>query len=341
MTIDQLNYIKNSQEALLLVSLVSLKGSSPRHLGTSMLVKAEGRYEGTIGGGQGELKAIQAAAFMLEQGLKACVMETDMTGSEAGAGKSICGGRNLLLLERKTADDLLAELRFLPESDAFYCTIHWKLQLDARSKALEERGLWPLSFCTRSFSKQRPEEKPKAALQDQSLEGFAFPGEDFFTEKIEPKARLIICGAGHVGLALAQASQVLDYDLHILDDRPDLPLGTELEFKCKLWQGSFAESLQALSPKARDCLVIVTKGHQSDYECLSWAADKDLAYIGCIGSKRKVQLLREALKTAGVSEDWLARLKAPLGLPIGAESPGEIAVSILAEIISLKYQALV
>lgn len=158
---------------------------------------------------------------------------------------------------------------------------------------------------------------------------------ELILEPLLPEPRLLIFGCGYVGQELAQMAQRLDLTTTVVDDRPvfahleNFPLGVQVI--CD----QFSRAIKQLKPGANDFVVIVTRGHTYDRNCLEELAGDDLKYIGLIGSKRRVLTLKAELVKAGVNPRWLAKLHAPIGLEIGAETPAEIAVSILAEIIQV------
>ena len=156
---------------------------------------------------------------------------------------------------------------------------------------------------------------------------------DVMLEPIVSTPRLIILGCGYVGQSLANMATHVDLPLVVVDDRPDyankalFPVGTEIV--CR----NFEQAIEEINPTESDFVVIVSRGHQYDRDCLEKLAGKELGYIGMIGSRRRVRGLFDELVKSGMDQSWLEQVHSPIGLDIGAETPGEIAVSILAEII--------
>lgn len=159
---------------------------------------------------------------------------------------------------------------------------------------------------------------------------------DLFLEPLLPNPRLIILGCGHVGQALAKMASFVNFPLVTVDDRPDFanvrlfPDGTQVI--C----ADFSQALDQIQLTKNDYLVIVTRGHKSDRLCLEKVAGKELAYIGMIGSRRRIKGLFAELIQDGVEPKWLEKVHSPIGLDIGAETPEEIGVSILAEMIQVR-----
>lgn len=173
----------------------------------------------------------------------------------------------------------------------------------------------------------------------------------------ELKPRLLLVGAGHINLALARAAAPLGFRIAVADDRPDLVTSDRFPMASELYGApSLREALDAsmgyasaggasegagssgASPTPAEaggtCVLIATASHASDEEALRYFIDKPTAYLGMLGSRRKTRIILERLSESGVSEETLVRVRAPVGLDIGAETPEEIAVSILGEILA-------
>jgi xanthine dehydrogenase accessory factor len=149
-----------------------------------------------------------------------------------------------------------------------------------------------------------------------------------------PPLELIICGGGHVGQAVAKAAALLDFKITVIDDRPEFSSREKFpDPGVRLITGDFVESLQSLKITQASHLVIVTRGHRHDEICLREVIEKPARYIGMIGSRRRSTTIREHLRREGVGADHLRRVHSPIGLDIGAITPEEIALAILAEIV--------
>ncbi len=153
-------------------------------------------------------------------------------------------------------------------------------------------------------------------------------------EIIKPKLELLIFGAGHVGQAVAVIGALIGYDVTVVDDREEFASRKRLpDPRIGLLVSDYASAAGKLTISAGTVIVIVTRGHQYDELCLKNVVGSNAAYIGMIGSRRRVLSVFKKLAGEGFSEIDLQRVHAPIGLRIGARSPQEIAVSILAEII--------
>ncbi len=156
-----------------------------------------------------------------------------------------------------------------------------------------------------------------------------------FTIPLQPAPMLVVAGAGHVGAALAAAAVQIDFDVLVIDDRPDMASPTRFP-GAMLRVGPVETELAKLQLDERHYVVIVTRGHRRDALALAAVVRSRAAYIGLIGSKRKILTIFSELREQGVSTEQLARVHAPVGLSIGAVTPAEIAISIAAELISVR-----
>ncbi len=156
-----------------------------------------------------------------------------------------------------------------------------------------------------------------------------------FSEQITGGRKLVICGAGHVGIAVARIGKMIGCDVTVIDDRKlyaDQARQTGAFVICE----DFRKALGQIAGDANTWFVIVTRGHKWDQMCLRDIAGKPHAYIGLMGSRRRVGFVMQTLKEEGVDEEVLSRVFTPIGLDIGAETPEEIAVSVMAEMIQVQ-----
>ena len=161
---------------------------------------------------------------------------------------------------------------------------------------------------------------------------------EVFLEPVLPEPHLLILGGGHVGQKVATLAKEVGYRVTVIDDRPEFANRQLFPQADEVICESFASALDKIPIDPSTYIVIVTRGHRHDYDCLRRVISSPAGYIGMIGSLRKVKGIMEALAAEGVPEESLARVHAPIGLDIGAETPAEIAVSILAEIIQVYRQ---
>ncbi|MCG3159058.1 MAG: hypothetical protein JMDDDDMK_00034 [Acidobacteria bacterium] len=149
-----------------------------------------------------------------------------------------------------------------------------------------------------------------------------------------PPLELIICGGGHVGQAVAKVGALLDFKITVIDDRAEFSSREKFpDPNVRLITDDFLAALRSLKITPVSHVVIVTRGHRHDEICLREVIEKPARYIGMIGSRRRATTIREHMRRDGVAGEHLRRVHSPIGLDIGAMTPEEIALAILAEIV--------
>jgi xanthine dehydrogenase accessory factor len=156
-------------------------------------------------------------------------------------------------------------------------------------------------------------------------------------ERLQPEAHLVICGAGHVGAALARLASFIGYRTTLIDDRPEF-VARELfpDERINLvstedWANAV---VRAVGNGRGVAVAIVTRGHNEDEQCIRALINTDPDYVGLIGSKRRTNIVLERLREAGASAEFQERVRAPIGLDIAAVTPEEVALAILAEVVA-------
>jgi xanthine dehydrogenase accessory factor len=161
----------------------------------------------------------------------------------------------------------------------------------------------------------------------------------FVIERLMPAPRVLVFGAGHVGGAIARAADAAGFRVAVVDDRPEFADPARFPEAVAVLAAAPAEALARVRLGARDAIVVATRGHRQDAEILALVAACDAGYVGMLGSKRKKIVVTKGLSRAGVPRQALARVRVPIGLAIGAETPEEIAVSVVAELIEFRRAA--
>lgn len=162
----------------------------------------------------------------------------------------------------------------------------------------------------------------------------AQPGDaELMVQLYEAPARLLIVGGGHVGLAIAQVAEIAGFDITVLDDRPDFANRERFPMAEHVVCGEIDEELRDLPLGPSAFIVLVSRGHQVDELALREVVGREAAYVGMIGSRRRTATVIGHLVEEGLDEAALRRVRTPIGLDIGAETPEEIAVSIVGEMI--------
>jgi xanthine dehydrogenase accessory factor len=192
----------------------------------------------------------------------------------------------------------------------------------------------------REAIKQRQPQLVRYELSDDFAQetGLICGGQmDVYIEPIEPVSELYIVGAGHVGFHLARLASDVGFRVHIVDDREKFANAERFPFAAEVVAADIPGWIASARLPPHACAVIVTRGHVNDLDALRALVSRPLRYLGLIGSRAKVARIYEALVAESVSPDRLEHVHAPIGLDIGAVTPQEIAVSILAELIAVKH----
>lgn len=161
-----------------------------------------------------------------------------------------------------------------------------------------------------------------------------------FIEPFIGKKHLIICGAGHIALPLSALGKILNFKVTIVDDRKNYANKTRFPHVDGIFVGSHAKSLKKIKIDESCFITIVTQGNEYDYECLKVAIKTNAAYIGVISSQAKRVKFFRRLKESGTASAEIRKVHAPMGLNIGAQTPEEIAISIMSEIIAKNTNSL-
>ncbi len=310
--------------------LVETVGSSPQEAGAWMALLADASQLGTLGGGCVEAEVRRRALPLLSSGgfrLDRFNMDADY-GWDDGL---ICGGR-IAVLSFRTGEDALAALRAWQEGRAagrpgVACAL-----ADGEAARLY-------------YSDAAPPAPLAATVEIEAWRGWLELGLPHFESDgvrhlyVEPQGareRLIIAGAGHVGCALARLAARLDFETTVLDDRADFANRPRFPDAAAILVGPIAATLAEMQLTQRDYVVLVTRGHKHDEEALAAVIEKSPAYLGMIGSRRKVALIFHDLRDMGVSKQRLEEVHAPIGLPIGSRTVEEIATSIAAELVQVR-----
>ena len=319
--------------------VVETRGSTPQKAGALMVVDPEGGQLGTLGGGCVEAEVKQHAMRRIGQDgadLHSFILDHDY----AWADGLICGGKMVIVTEAMRGAGPVAyynaNLRLLDAGEGFTEAVvvdpeklgdpvtpvgaRFLLGPDGSAVAGWPSGEVPNALVDRLIPLT---DRPKPGVRG----GVAFLPS-------LPRVRLVIVGAGHVGQAVAALAAQTDFDVWVVDDREQYASPERFATAQQRVVGPIEEVLPTLSINANTYALIVTRGHGHDQEALFHLAPTPAAYVGLIGSKRKIKLIFESLREAGLADAALARVSAPVGLDIGSQTVVEIAVSIVAELIA-------
>lgn len=162
---------------------------------------------------------------------------------------------------------------------------------------------------------------------------------EIFVEPILPVAVVFVFGAGHVGHNVYQVARLAGFDVVMVDDRETFASRERFPDARELHSGEIEPILARLEPGPTSYVVIVTRGHRYDMQVLRWALGTRAGYIGMMGSRRKVLTIFKELRGEGIAEESLERVHAPVGLDIGATTPEEIGVAVVAELVACRRHA--
>lgn len=186
------------------------------------------------------------------------------------------------------------------------------------------------------FNEKHAEEIWKAHLADKHR--ITIEEQEIFLHSIGNRARLVICGGGHVSTALVRMAKLLDFEIWVLEDRPFFAEHAKQEGADHILCGDYVESLAKIPKDVDNYYVCMTRGHRFDLECLKEIYKKTFAYAGMMGSRKRSVLVRKDLEEAGYTKEQVQKLHSPIGLAIGAQTPAEIALSVISEIVQCKNE---
>lgn len=329
---------------LVLVSVIWQEHSAPRGTGSLMLVNKHGRVSGTIGGGAVERISIETAVQCIDtRESRVITYDLGIKSPEGGVDTGMsCGGNVRVLFQYISSEDIIWRDIAVSLSNMFKekksgCLIQ---KLDGSMPALtDESGTVICGDMDLSACNDLPVSKPLHADKT-----FTLPvSKPLLTYKVfimpvSPGERVIIFGAGHCGRALTPILASIGFRVWVYDNRPEYADAEYFPQAEKIICGDFEKIEENVDLTEDDYIVIMTTGHAFDMVCELQALKEDHAYVGMIGSKRKIAAVHARQKAAGIPDDRIATVHTPIGLEIGAETPEEIAVSIAAEMIMVRAQ---
>lgn len=303
-----------------LVSVLRAGGSTPRGAGALMALLPDGASTGTVGGGNVEYEAQWLGRTLLERGEDALRSFRFVPGDAASLGM-VCGG------------DVTLHFQYLPAGDAAICSAI--RQLTGRPG----QGVWLVRRLegTRVTAFQAVTQECRDGVDAALLtEQPVTTAEGWFSIPVERPGWVYLFGGGHVAQELAAVLHRAEFRVAVYDDRAEFVTEPLFPHAERRLCGSFTALSTQLTVAPEDYVVVMTRGHQADYEVLTQTLRSGARYLGCIGSRRKLALCRERLIAAGFTPTEYDRLHAPIGLDIGAETPAEIAVAVAAELIAVR-----
>jgi xanthine dehydrogenase accessory factor len=329
--------------------VVRTQGSTPQKPGAHLLVRQDGSGVGTLGGGCVEGDIWFAAKTLLREGGGPEVREYVLNEDLAARDGLVCGGTMLFLLE-----PILQPQAFLPYVRAVVQAYRGGPPVALASLVKPPQGS-PLPLGTRLLI--RADGGMEGSLGNPTLDALAAAraqevmpygetaylstedGAEVFIEGFTTPPTLVVCGGGHIGKALATLAAFLGFRLFVVDDRPAFANPERFPQAEKTIVARYDEGLQQVPITPNTAIVVATRGHRWDDIALEAAARSPAGYVGLVGSRRKTILIFEELLRKGVPLERVREIRAPVGLDIGARTPEEIALSIMAEVLMVRRRA--
>lgn len=322
---------------IVLATIYNSSGSSPRTSGAKMIILEDGSIFGTIGGGRMEAGVQQKAKEIfkrrqyeiLQFSLKG-IKDTDM----------ICGGDVQILLEYMDAAEEQTQ-KIYEQSEKCVKNSENAIFITEITKGTKSTAHYVFSEKQEENINKEIDSRILESLRKdsrfRSLKCIAFDDKIFILEPVYLNDKVYIFGAGHVSKKLAELTKLVEFQTIVLDDREEFANRDRFPLSDKVMVlDSFDDPFKDISIDSESYMVIVTRGHETDFKVLRKALKSKAGYIGMMGSRRKRIELFKKLEMEGFTEEDFKRVHCPIGIEIYAETPEEIAVSIAAELIKVR-----
>lgn len=353
--VEILKELKEKKRAVL-ATLISRVGSAPREEGAKYLIKKDGSSIGSIGGGCVEADVWQEAQNIIEKGERK-VIHFNLTSEQLAEGGLICGGNIKVFVEPLSEEyiPIYEEIIKIKQKggQAILATV---LSIDGKFAKLDglkmlikskEESIGSISLGKEVEVKILEEvdsllklKKPKVIQVRSERENAEWENAEILIEPIASQPTLYIFGAGHISQQLAFLAKMVKFKVVVIDDREMFANRERFPDADEIIVSEFENSFNKINIDSSSYIVIVTRGHLYDGVVLEKAIKTPARYIGMIGSKNKIRILFKNLMEKGVSEDELKKVYAPIGIDINSETPEEIAVSIVAQLIKVRGEKL-
>ncbi len=332
-------------EPFVLATVVRTKGSTPQKPGAKLLVRKDGTAVGTLGGGCIEADVWAEAKTILEEKSGSQVRRFDLNEEIAAKDGLVCGGSMEILIDpverhpelRSVVDEILAA--YEGKGDRALATLVTsrgggapgaKLFIRAEGATAGTLGEADLD---RAAIEAARELMPKG--RDRWIE--TREGARLYLETFTTPATLVIAGGGHVGKALYTVARFAGFKVIIVDDRPLYANKERFPDADGIVVDEFDAGLRGLDMGPNYYVIVATRGHKLDDIALSEAAKSRAGYVGLLGSRRKAVMIYRDLFRQGIPEERIAEIRAPVGLNLGGRTPEEIAISIVSEMLAVRY----
>ncbi|MGI9058140.1 MAG: XdhC family protein [Ktedonobacteraceae bacterium] len=345
-------------ETVAMATIVRRKGSVPREVGAKMLVQRDGRISGTVGGGCGEAEVWRSALNVLDT-QRPVTVQVDLTEEIAMESQGVCGGifdvfvqpwhtmaqsgqpdmREYAhaIAEALEGEQAIVSITLVAAGGA------WRQHIGQQMLVHEDTST--LSALTLPDAAPELDVRIQEAAQQAiragkpHIEKIAGPENawaELFVEPFTPRPVLLIAGAGHIAAPLAAIAHLMNFSVSVTDDRASFATRERFPDAQRLLVGDIEATLKNYPITPRTHIVLVTRAHAHDVQGLRAILDSPAAYIGMIGSQRRVWAVFKLLHEEGIPAEKLLRVQAPIGLDLGGSTPEEISLGIMAEITLLR-----
>lgn len=343
------------KEKLALATLTTRVGSAPRAVGAKYLVKGDGTSFGSIGGGCVEAEVWEEAQSVMEK-RKGRVLHFNLTAEQLAEGGLICGGNIDIFLEPLKEEflNIYQEVARIKQTGgsavlATLISVDGTFPKGDGSKALMKASGEKIGSLfagdeleqriVRESEALMKENKPRVIVLSSGREDVQWKKMEVLLEPIISEPTVHIFGGGHVSQQLVSLAKRVYFKVVVIDDREMFANRERFPEADEVIVSEFERSFERLTIDDSSYIVIVTRGHLYDGFVLEQAVKTNARYIGMIGSKKKIRTLYQNLVEKGIPKGTLDRVYAPIGLDINSETPEEIAVSIVAQLIKVRGQA--
>jgi xanthine dehydrogenase accessory factor len=333
-----------------LATIISLSGSAPRGVGTKFLILEDGSFVGTIGGGLLENAVIEESKKVFASRLPE-FFSYSLKGTDISDSEMLCGSDMELFLEPVSPDNLNHLHIFKEITDIIrrggsgvLATVvdaeHWyagqipKMFLKSDGERIGSLlGIQEIEESIMDRMDQLLDEKQPVKIICRDEEENRL---NIFLEPVISDPILYIFGGGHVSGQVVPLANRVGFKVVVIDDRPEFSMPETFPEAEEVYSYPFDSVMDRFPINESSYIVIITRGHSHDKEVLAQALKTPAVYIGMIGSRRKISIIYNKLLEEGFTKDQLDQVHSPIGIDIGAETPEEIAVSIVAELIKVR-----
>ena len=335
------------KEKLALATLVARVGSAPRAVGAKYLVRGDGTSSGSIGGGCVEAEVWQEAQKVMEKGVGR-ILHFDLTSEQLAEGGLVCGGNIDIFLEPLKEDFLNiyeeAERVRQKGGSAILATlvlVDGDFPRGEGSKVLmKNSGEKVGSLLGGAELEKKVLSEGGGVLREKKPKVLVLSSEnrkmEILLEPVISEPTVYVFGGGHVSEQVAPLAKKVHFKVVVIDDREIFANRERFPEADEIIVSEFEKCFNQLNIGDSSYIVIVTRGHLYDGIVLEQAVESKARYIGMIGSRKKIQTLYRSLTEKGIAKETLGRVHAPIGIDINSETPEEIAVSIVAELIKVR-----